>query len=65
MDRAMHVCAGAAFAALIAIGPAAAQTPQTWKWCEGQDAASIDLRISGCTAAIEAGRESNEISPPL
>ena len=33
---------------------------QEWKWCEGLDGASADLRISGCTTVIQSGRETPE-----
>jgi tetratricopeptide (TPR) repeat protein len=39
---------------------ASAQTPQERAWCEGEDAATIDQRIEGCSAVIKAGREKGE-----
>src|SRR5262245_66499125 len=29
---------------------------QDHKWCTGQDGASVDQRIKGCTAVIQSGR---------
>lgn len=46
-------------AAVSSFGPAAAlaQTEQQRNWCAGKDGATADLRISGCTAVIQSGRE--------
>src|SRR6266542_1935719 len=41
-------------AAMLLVGPAAAQSSQQARWCQGKDDASPDLRISGCTAVIQS-----------
>jgi len=42
------------------IVPAPAQTVQERHWCEGEEAASPDQRISACSAVIRSGRERGE-----
>lgn len=46
---------GVRFAVLAALwaAPAAAQTDQNARWCRGEDGASLEQTISGCTAVIE------------
>lgn len=44
-------------AMLLAGAFALAQSPQERRWCEGEDPATPDQRISGCSAVIRAGRE--------
>jgi tetratricopeptide (TPR) repeat protein len=41
---------------------ASAQQNQNWKWCEGResDGTSVDLQIRGCTAIIQAGRDTRK-----
>ena len=43
-------------ATAIAAPPASAQTQQQIIWCNGEDDATPDLQISGCTALIQSGR---------
>src|SRR5262245_53999518 len=51
----------AAVAGLLLAGVAAsAQTPQERRWCEGEDGASADQRIAGCSAVIKAAREKSD-----
>jgi tetratricopeptide (TPR) repeat protein len=45
---------------LLAGAAAHAQTTQERRWCEGEEAATIDQRIDGCSAVIEAGRDKGE-----
>ena len=40
--------------------PALAQTAQERRWCEGEEAATPDQRIAGCSAVIRAGRDKGE-----
>jgi hypothetical protein len=52
--------AAVAFIAL-ASTPAAAQSARQFNWCMNQDEAfSPNLRIDGCTAAIQSGRQTGE-----
>ncbi len=44
---------------LLAGAAASGQTAQERQWCEGEDQATIDQRIDGCSAVIKAGRDSN------
>ena len=39
---------------------ASAQTAQERRWCEGEDAATINQRIDTCSAIIRAGREKGD-----
>ena len=39
---------------------ALAQAPQERRWCEGEDGATPDQRIAGCSAVIRAGRDRGE-----
>ena len=39
---------------------ALAQTPQERRWCEGDDAATAEQRLEGCSAVIKAGRDKGE-----
>src|SRR6516164_2690978 len=39
---------------------ALAQTPQERGWCEGEDAATVDQRIDGCSAVIKAARDKGD-----
>jgi tetratricopeptide (TPR) repeat protein len=45
---------------LLAGAPALAQTPNERAWCEGEDAVSVDQRIDGCSAVIQAARDRSE-----
>jgi tetratricopeptide (TPR) repeat protein len=49
------VRSGAALAVLGALwaAPAAAQNDQSARWCRGEDGASLEQTISGCTAVVE------------
>ena len=50
-----------AFAVIVAAcGPAHAQTQQQLDWCRGEDGATLDEQISGCTAIIQSGRSSGD-----
>jgi tetratricopeptide (TPR) repeat protein len=49
--------AAVAGAASLGLGVAFAETQQQRNWCAGNDGASPDQRISGCTAVIQAGRD--------
>ena len=44
-------------AAALAASTAEAQFLQEWRWCAGQDGASPELAVKGCTAVIQSGRE--------
>ncbi|MGA7486093.1 MAG: tetratricopeptide repeat protein [Xanthobacteraceae bacterium] len=46
----------------VLLGGAAAsgQTAQERQWCEGEDQATIEQRIDGCSAVIKAGRDKGE-----
>ncbi len=46
--------------ALAAGAPALAQKPEERRWCDGEDAATADQRITGCSAVIRAGRDRSE-----
>ncbi|MFL6799112.1 MAG: tetratricopeptide repeat protein [Xanthobacteraceae bacterium] len=46
--------------ALLAGGPALAQTAQERHYCEGEDGTTLDQRIAGCSAVIRAGRDKGE-----
>jgi tetratricopeptide (TPR) repeat protein len=49
------------FAGMLLAGAVAlAQSPQERGWCEGEDGATLDQRIAGCSAVIRAGRERGE-----
>jgi tetratricopeptide (TPR) repeat protein len=41
---------------VLAAGPAFAQTAQERRMCEGEDGATVEQRIAGCTAIIKAGK---------
>jgi tetratricopeptide (TPR) repeat protein len=43
----------AALAAAVWAAPGAAQTDQNARWCRGEDGASLEQTIGGCTAVIE------------
>lgn len=43
-------------AAAVFPAPAGAQTKQQLNWCNGKDGAAPDLKIGGCTAAIQSGK---------
>src|SRR5262249_47736673 len=43
-----------AVALLLAAAAASAQTPQERRWCDGEEAATADQRIAGCSAVIKA-----------
>jgi tetratricopeptide (TPR) repeat protein len=45
---------------LLAGAVALAQSPQERRWCEGEDGATPDQRIAGCSASIRSGRERGE-----
>jgi tetratricopeptide (TPR) repeat protein len=45
---------------ILLAGAAHAQTAQERQWCEGEEEATIDQRIDGCSAVIKAGREKGE-----
>ncbi len=45
---------------LLAGATALAQTPQERRACEGEDAATPDQRIAGCSAAIRAARDKSD-----
>src|SRR6516164_2347978 len=45
---------------LLAGASALAQTPQERGWCEGEDAATVDQRIDGCSAVIKAARDKGD-----
>jgi tetratricopeptide (TPR) repeat protein len=47
-------------AALLVGTGALAQTPQERRWCEGDDAATAEQSIEGCSAVIKAGRDKGE-----
>src|SRR4029450_4316494 len=40
--------------------PALAQTAQDRSWCDGENAATPDQRISGCAAGIRGGRDKGD-----
>jgi tetratricopeptide (TPR) repeat protein len=46
--------------AVAAGAPALAQKPEERRWCDGEDAATPDQRITGCSAVIRAGRDRSE-----
>jgi tetratricopeptide (TPR) repeat protein len=46
--------------ALLAGASAFAQKPEERRACEGEDAATLDQRIAGCTAVIKAGRDKSD-----
>ncbi len=46
--------------ALLAGTSARAQKPEERRWCEGEDAATLEQRIVGCSAVIKAGRDKGE-----
>ena len=54
--------AGALALAVILLpgAPARAQKPEERHWCQGEDAATAEQRISGCSAVIRAGRDRGE-----
>jgi tetratricopeptide (TPR) repeat protein len=45
---------------LLAGSSAFAQKPEERRACEGEDAATLDQRIAGCTAVIKAARDKND-----
>jgi tetratricopeptide (TPR) repeat protein len=45
---------------LLAGACALAQTPQERRWCEGEDVATVEQRLEGCSAVIKAGRDKGE-----
>jgi tetratricopeptide (TPR) repeat protein len=45
---------------ILLAGAAHAQTAQERQWCEGEEEATIDQRIDGCSAVIKAGRGKGE-----
>jgi tetratricopeptide (TPR) repeat protein len=50
---------GAAFlAAALATAPAAAQSDQNARWCRGEDNASLEQTMAGCTAVVDRGQDS-------
>ena len=49
-----------ALAALLWAMPALAQTSQERRQCEGEDGATIDQRIAGCSAVIKASKDKGE-----
>jgi tetratricopeptide (TPR) repeat protein len=55
-----RACALALAGALLAAAPALAQKPEERGWCEGEDGATPDQRIAGCSAVIKAGRDKGE-----
>ena len=46
---------GAVIVAFLAQGPAAAESNQNLVWCQGDDKASAEQQINGCTALIQSG----------
>ncbi len=57
----MRLAAVISFVGVLCIGtPALAQTAQDRRWCEGEDAATPDQRINGCSAVIRGGRDKGE-----
>ena len=51
----MKLCAALLTMVIAAVSFALAQTPQQYKWCEGEGNPSPDLRITSCTALIQSG----------
>jgi tetratricopeptide (TPR) repeat protein len=47
-------------AVVLAGGAAHAQSAQERQWCEGEEGATVDQRIDGCSAVIKAGRDKGE-----
>ena len=61
MRRVAAKCFSSILAGILLAGASAlAQTPQERRWCEGEDVATTDQRIEGCSAVIKAGREKGE-----
>ena len=61
MRRVAAKCFSSILAGILLAGASAlAQTPQERRWCEGEDVATIDQRIEGCSAVIKAGRDKGE-----
>src|SRR5712692_11102578 len=57
----MRLAAVISFVGVLCIGtPVLAQTAQDRRWCEGEDAATPDQRITGCSAVIRGGRDKGE-----
>jgi hypothetical protein len=57
----LRIWLGASFGLALAASPAGAQLSQNWQWCVNDDNKySLDLAINGCTAVIQAGRESQK-----
>jgi tetratricopeptide (TPR) repeat protein len=56
--KALVVAAGIIGGGLALPGPAGAQTAQQFRWCNGDDHATPDMMIDGCTALIRSGRYS-------
>ena len=48
-------------AALVAAVPAAAQDDQNMRWCRGEDGASLDQTLEGCTAVIQRGQDTAQV----
>ena len=43
---------------IVMLGPAAAQSSQSWAWCVNQGSTfSADQQINGCSSIIQSGRE--------
>src|SRR5438105_15393051 len=56
-----HLClAIVLFACVLFAATARAQSVQDRRWCEGEDAATAEQRISACSAVIRSGRERGE-----
>ena len=62
LSNALRSLASAAFIlmALLMAAPVSAQTQQQMNWCDGQDGATPQQRIDGCTAAIKSGNYAGE-----
>ncbi len=58
--RAKRLSVAAVAGLLLVAAAATAQTPQERRWCEGEEAATADQRIAGCSAVIKAGREKSD-----
>lgn len=57
MRSALRVIAVASFVvAMLTSGSAVGQTPQQINWCSNRGGASVDQKISGCTAMIQSRR---------
>jgi tetratricopeptide (TPR) repeat protein len=52
-----HAVGAAFLAAALAIAPAAAQGDQNARWCRGEDNASLEQTMGGCTAVIDRGQD--------